>query len=326
MNGKTGAGLGLGAVLVVGTLIGGLLMLGGSSSAATGGAGFGGGIATDAPVPGWLRTLVTKFGTKCPQITPSLIAAQLYTESGFDPKAVNTSSGAQGMAQFLPGTWGDYGVDGDGDGKADPFNPADAVASMANYDCVLVGYVDKIPGDITDLMLAAYNAGPGNVQKYGGIPPFEETRGYVKHIRELATKWAAAITNVPAGKGAAAAIAAAKTALGTWYVWGGSCVAPYTGGGGCDCSSLVQMAWGKAGVNLPRVTYDQVHSGTAVTSISALAPGDLLFTRPGPAGPEHVGMYIGANQVIEAPRTGVQVRIQPLSTWAPQIIAMRRVG
>lgn len=101
---------------------------------------------------------------------------------------------------------------------------------------------------------------------------------------------------------------------------------PYEGLGGCDCSSLVRMAWASAGVNLPRVTYDQVHVGKAVKSISQLAPGDLLFSVPGSAGPEHVAMYIGDGQVIDAPHTGAQVRIKPLSYWKPQIIAMRHVG
>ena len=66
-----------------------------------------------------------------------LLAAQLYQESHFNPDAVNRKSGAQGMGQFLPGTWALYGVDADGDGKADPFTPADAIASAASYDCAL---------------------------------------------------------------------------------------------------------------------------------------------------------------------------------------------
>ncbi|MFE4633116.1 NlpC/P60 family protein [Streptomyces sp. NPDC056773] len=313
------------ALLVV-TGVGMMTTFGGATSASAQQMGPGGGIAADAPVPGWIRALIDKFAGKCPQTTPSLVAAQIYTESGFDPKAVSPV-GAQGLTQFMPGTWAAYGIDGDGDGKADPFNPADSVASQVHYDCVLAKDVKDVPGDATENMLAAYNAGPGAVLKYQGIPPYSETRGYVKAIRELAAKWASSVgPDVPAGEGAATAIAAAKTALGTWYLWGGPCTFPYQGAGGCDCSSLMKMAWGKAGVNIPRVTYDQVRAGTAVPSVSQLQPGDLLFTIPGPAGPEHVGMYIGNNEVIDAPRTGVQVRIKPLSYWTPQIIAMRRVG
>ncbi|MFE6737552.1 C40 family peptidase [Streptomyces tubercidicus] len=315
------------AVLIAGTTL--LMTLGGADSASAKETGPGGGITTDAPVPGWVRTLIDKNAGRCPQVTASLLAAQLHAESGFDPQA-KSPVGALGIAQFMPGTWSQYGQDGDGDGVKDISNPADAIAAQAAYDCVLADEVKKVPGDSTDNMLAAYNAGGGAVIRHGGVPPYAETRGYVKTIRDLAAKWAAAVNpnnpNVPAGKGAARAIAAAKTALNTWYRWGGDCVSPYTGQNGCDCSSLTKMAWAASGVNLPRVTYDQVHAGTAVKAVSQLQPGDLLFTVPGASGPEHVGMYIGNNEVIDAPRTGAQVRIKPLSYWTPQLIAMRHVG
>ncbi|MFD7580554.1 NlpC/P60 family protein [Kitasatospora sp. NPDC059817] len=325
MNKGTQFGLGLAsAVLLTGMAL--LTTFGGADSASAKETGPGGGIATDTPVPGWVRELINKHAGECPQVTASLLAAQLYTESNFDPKAVSPV-GAQGIAQFMPGTWAQYGVDGDGDGIKDVFNAADAIAAQAKYDCVLADEVKGVAGDSTENMLAAYNAGGGAVIKYGGIPPYQETRDYVRNIRDLAAKWADAVQpNLPAGEGATRAISAAKTALGTWYLWGGPCESPYTGASGCDCSSLTKMAWASAGVNLPRVTYDQVNAGTPVASISQLTPGDLLFSVPGAAGPEHVGMYIGNNEVIEAPHTGAQVRIQPLSVWTPQIIAMRHVG
>ncbi|MFG2671608.1 NlpC/P60 family protein [Streptomyces sp. NPDC048445] len=308
-----------------------LTTFGGADSASAQEVGPGGGITTDAPVPGWVRELINKHAGECPQITASLLAAQLYQESGFNPKAESKDEDddpiAQGIAQFTPGTWAAHGVDGDGDGVKDLWNPADAITAQAAYDCTLADEVKKVPGDSTDNMLAAYNAGGGAVIKYSGVPPYSETRDYVRTIRSLASKWADAVRpDAPAGKGAARAITAAKTALGTWYQWGGSCAMPFKGMGGCDCSSLTKMAWSAAGVNLPRTTYDQVHAGTAVKAVSHLAPGDLLFSVPGSAGPEHVGMYIGAGQVIDAPHTGAQVRIKPLSYWKPQIIAMRHVG
>ncbi|WP_043469240.1 bifunctional lytic transglycosylase/C40 family peptidase [Kitasatospora sp. MBT66] len=325
MNTGSKFGLGLASAMVV-TGIALLTTFGGADSASAKEAGPGGGISTDAPVPGWVRDLINKHAGLCPQVTASLLAAQLYTESNFNPDAVSPV-GAVGIAQFMPGTWAEHGQDGDGDGIKDIRNPADAIAAQAKYDCTLAKEVKDVPGDSTENMLAAYNAGGGAVIKYGGIPPYEETRNYVRSIRDLAAKWADAVQpNLPAGEGAARAISAAKTALGTWYLWGGPCESPYTGGSGCDCSSLTKMAWASAGVNLPRVTYDQVRAGTAVASVSQLAPGDLLFSVPGDSGPEHVGMYIGNNEVIDAPHTGAQVRIQPLSVWTPQIIAMRHVG
>ncbi|MBD0688491.1 NlpC/P60 family protein [Streptomyces sp. CBMA123] len=334
MSKGTQLGLGVAAALTV-SAITLLTTFGGADSASAQETGPGGGIATDAPVPGWVRDLVNKHAGECPQVTASLLAAQLYTESNFDPKAVSPV-GAQGIAQFMPSTWAQYGVDGDGDGIKDVFDPADAVAAQAKYDCVLAAEVKGVPGDPAENMLAAYNAGSGAVIKYGGIPPYAETRDYVKNIRDLAAKWADSMSpNSPGSDGAARAVAAARTALGTWYQWGGNCVSPYTGSDGCDCSSLTKMAWASAGVNLPRTTFDQVNSGTAVASVSQLAPGDLLFT-PGSDGsaaaPGHVGMYIGDGQVIEAPHTGAVVRITPLTQWTGSagaintIVAMRHIA
>ncbi|MGW3163319.1 bifunctional lytic transglycosylase/C40 family peptidase [Streptomyces sp. NPDC001142] len=324
MNKGIQIGLGLlAATAITGTSL--LMTFSAADGASAQESGPGGALATNAPVPEWVRVLVNKYAGQCPQLTVSVFAAQLYIESSFNPRA--ESPFAQGIAQFTPGTWAQHGLDGDGDGIKDIWNPADAIPSAARYDCLLAKEVKNVPGDSTDTMLAAYNAGGGAVIKNGGVPPFAETRDYVRNIRRLATKWADTVQgSAPAGKGAARAISAAKTALGTWYRWGGTCVMPYEGAGGCDCSSLTKMAWAAAGVNLPRVTYDQVHAGTAVESISQLAPGDLLFSVPGGSGPEHVGMYIGGGQVIDAPHTGAQVRIKPLSYWKPQIIAMRHIS
>ncbi|MFD8590790.1 C40 family peptidase [Streptomyces sp. NPDC059637] len=112
--------------------------------------------------------------------------------------------------------------------------------------------------------------------------------------------------------------------LGTMYQWGGTCTAPHGPDpmGRCDCSSLVQQAYAKAGVRLSRTTYTQVDEGKAV-SAKAMKPGDLVFSRGTAARPEHVGMYLGEGLVIEAPRTGKPVRITPLKDW--NVLAVRRV-
>lgn len=93
--------------------------------------------------------------------------------------------------------------------------------------------------------------------------------------------------------------------LGINYVWGGATPK------GFDCSGLLQYVWNQLGVKIPRVTYDQWKTGRAVGR-GQLRPGDAVFFHPGPRGPEHVGMYIGGGQFIEAPRTGLQVRISNL--------------
>jgi cell wall-associated NlpC family hydrolase len=135
---------------------------------------------------------------------------------------------------------------------------------------------------------------------------------------------------LPAGTPAAAvtAIGHATAQVGKPYIWGG------TGPAGYDCSGLVMMAYRAAGIDLPRTTYQQVDAGTPVYSLSQLQPGDLLFT-PGSDGtaelPGHVGMFIGAYHgqglVVQAPRTGEDVKITPLAGyWAQQTVAIRRVA
>ncbi len=103
----------------------------------------------------------------------NLLAAQLYAESGFNPFA-NSPAGAQGIAQFMPGTARSYGL-------ADPFDADKAIDAQAHLMSDLLKQFDNKPA----LALAAYNAGPGAVQRYGGVPPFAETRGYVSRIMGL---------------------------------------------------------------------------------------------------------------------------------------------
>ncbi len=163
------------------------LLVVGTYSAAAGLAGSGGGGAValaKGAVPARFQPLVQKWGNLCPAINPALLAAQLYQESGWNPRA-QSHAAAQGIAQFIPGTWATHGIDGNGDGKRDVWDPADAIPSAASYDCELAGYVKQVPGDPTSNMLAAYNAGAYAVIKYGGVPPYRETQNYVKIIRSF---------------------------------------------------------------------------------------------------------------------------------------------
>jgi cell wall-associated NlpC family hydrolase len=118
-------------------------------------------------------------------------------------------------------------------------------------------------------------------------------------------------------------IAYALAQLGKPYIWGG------TGPAGYDCSGLVMMAYQTAGITIPRTTYQQVLTGAPVYSISQLQPGDLLFT-PGsdgtPADPGHVGMYIGSGLVIQAPQTGEDIMLTPVTGyWQQKTVAIRRI-
>jgi len=131
--------------------------------------------------------------------------------------------------------------------------------------------------------------------------------------------------SLPASTSAAvrAAIAYAVAQLGKPYLWGG------TGPTGFDCSGLVMMAYEAAGISLPRTTFEQVQAGTAVSSVSELQPGDLLFTA-GSDGtatdPGHVGMYLGDGLVIQAASTGLPIMITPLAGyWQDSTVAIRRI-
>ncbi|MFF5140880.1 NlpC/P60 family protein [Streptomyces sp. NPDC013157] len=106
---------------------------------------------------------------------------------------------------------------------------------------------------------------------------------------------------VPDGR-AAAAIAAARSALGRPYVWGAS------GPSGFDCSGLMQWSYAHAGIHLPRTSQEQRHVGHQVP-LSQVQPGDLVVYR---SDASHVGMYVGNGQVIHAPYPGAPVRYDPV--------------
>jgi murein DD-endopeptidase MepM/ murein hydrolase activator NlpD len=152
--------------------------------------------ATDAPsgalqigegaVPAKYAGLVTD-AAKCKngqKLAPGVLAAQLRQESGFNPRA-GSEKRAQGIAQFVPGTWASRRVDGDDDGDRDVWDPKDAIPSQGKMMCELLAQAAHHPeydGSRTELALAGYNAGWGAVSRYRGIPPYDETRNYVRVI------------------------------------------------------------------------------------------------------------------------------------------------
>jgi len=105
-------------------------------------------------------------------VSATLLAAQLYAESGFNP-FVTSPAGAQGIAQFMPGTARGIGLD-------DPFDPDAAIDAQARLMRDLLRQFGAVP-----LALAAYNAGPAPVAACGCVPPYPETRGYVARILGL---------------------------------------------------------------------------------------------------------------------------------------------
>lgn len=128
-------------------------------------------------VPDRYRALVLRSAAAA-GITPALLAAVLKAESDFRTDVVS-SAGAQGIAQFMPGTARGMGV-------RDPFDPEQAVPGAARLLAAGIREFRSVP-----LALASYNAGGGAVRRYGGIPPYAETQAYVARVMALAGQGAA---------------------------------------------------------------------------------------------------------------------------------------
>ena len=105
-------------------------------------------------------------------VDASLLAAMASQESGFNSQAVSPA-GAQGLMQFMPSTAAGLGVNA--------LDPSSAIDGAARYMSSLTKQFGS-----TDLALAAYNAGPGTVSRYGGIPPYSETQNYVRSVMSKA--------------------------------------------------------------------------------------------------------------------------------------------
>jgi cell wall-associated NlpC family hydrolase len=238
--------------------------------------------------------------------------------------------GAAGPMQFGVGgaagnTWGGapahpasqhtggYGIDGDGDGIADVYDPGDAIPSAAWF-------------------LQAHGA-PGNLQ--AALLAFNRSAAYVSDVLGWAARYSisgtraisaagssqcqlAAAGPLPAGT-AGTVIAYAEAQLGKPYQWGG------TGPDAFDCSGLAVMAYRAAGITIPRTSQAQWQYGTRIPPL-AVRPGDLVFFAGGdgtPRAPGHVGIVIGNGTMIEAYATGYPIRIstygQPSSPPGDQV-------
>ena len=120
-----------------------------------------------ATVPSQYQSLVTAASAKY-GVPFSLLSAQINQESGWQPSVVS-SAGAEGIAQFMPGTAASNNVNA--------MDPSSAIPGMAS---LMAGYFKEF-GSWADA-LAAYNAGPGAVEKYDGVPPYSQTQSYVSDI------------------------------------------------------------------------------------------------------------------------------------------------
>jgi len=131
--------------------------------------------------------VLAQAAERCPAIPSRVLAAQIAVESSWQPDAVSPA-GAEGIAQFMPTTWEQYGIDADGDGTRDVWDPVDAIHSAAALNCVNRELVAQVPGTPLHNILAAYNAGHGAVREYEGVPPFPETEQYIERVLDLAER------------------------------------------------------------------------------------------------------------------------------------------
>lgn len=218
--------------LVLGPILGIIILFGGvlggdsasaacrpaSASAAAGGGGEGEGGQVDVTIydddgSATTRSESSRVGGKIPNdweqyvvwaslvsgVPTSWIAAQIEAESGWDPTLGANSAGASGLTQFIPSTWATYGHGGS------PNDPQAAIRAMGEYlrdlRAQLKPVIDAHPDvSAVELIMAGYNAGPGAVQNYGGVPPYSETQTYLSRIRGLASIYAKTYGSEVGGK------------------------------------------------------------------------------------------------------------------------------
>ena len=254
----------------------------------------------EGAVPAEYVADVQRAGSLCPEITPPLIAAQIQQESGWQTRAESTAA-AKGISQFIDSTWASMGKDGDGDGIADVNNPHDAIYSQGLYMCDNVNNLKPllasgdVTGDLPSLALAAYNAGLGAVQQYGGVPPYGETQNYVTTIT-------ANVATYTADDGSL------NTATAT----------PGDKGPAIDFAR--QAAFAQIGITLPHQAHQQAQGGTTIDTLDNAQPGDLLFWGDA-TNYWHVAIYAGNGTMISADSEASGINEEPL--WGTPTLIKR---
>jgi hypothetical protein len=220
----------------------------------------------------------------------SVLAAINQVETDFGRDLSISSAGAEGWMQFMPDTWSEWAVDADHDGHANPYSPIDAIFTAARY-LQASGASSDLPGAIF-----AYN----------------HADWYVSEVllRARTIEDAADMAGVHKGLKSARGLVAAMTQIGTPYEWGGESAHV-----GFDCSGLVQWAFAKVGIELPRTAQEQYEATRRIDPEQA-RPGDLVFFGGSTADITHVGIVIGPGWMLDATHTGAYVEY---SGFTPQV-------
>ena len=159
----------------------------GATTATGGVAAPAGTSGADGPFKAEIDAAAAKYG-----IDPALLRGLIRQESNFNPNA-GSPAGAQGLCQLMPGTAAALGC-------TNVHDPAQNIDAGARY---LRQQLDAFGGDVS-LALAAYNAGPGAVKRYGGVPPYAETQNYVRQVQAYADQYRGQAQSTPSTQPAAA--------------------------------------------------------------------------------------------------------------------------
>ena len=281
-------------VVLVAAAAGGALggLLGGTGAATAPSAD-----ALSAIPTGYLALYQQAAGT-CPGLSWTVLAAIGTVESDNGQstlpgvKSGANAAGAMGPLQMLGETFAAYDqpVPPGGANPPSPYDPVDAIYAATRMLCA--------------------NGGRNDANLTQAVWDYNHSESYVTEVLDLAARYGQTATAASPSAAAATALAYALSQLGTPYRFGGE-----TPGVGFDCSGLTQAAYAAAGVTLPRVAQAQYDAGPHVPPGAPLEPGDLVFFGGSTSGVTHVGIVVNpAGEMIDAPHTGAQVRIEGFPT------------
>ena len=275
------------------------------------------GVPTD-----WVQWAQEATSAECSGLSPLVLLAIGENETTWGESTLPgvssgaNSFGAEGPMQFLPSTFAAYAVSVNGD-VPNIYNPEDALFAAAKYLCANEA--------ATNWQSAVFQYCGGDSGRPGAAA---QCNGYVSKVSSEMAAWTQAnLTSAILPTGALGMfIETAMAQIGLPYIWGGQ-----SAGIGFDCSGLVDYSLVKAGIDPSGVylgqngshgaTAQMLYNATAQnTVVGAPSPGDLVFFGGGTSSVEHVGIYIGNNEMVDAPETGQDVQTQSYA-W-PDLVAV----
>lgn len=227
-------------------------------------------------------------------------------ESGGDYTAYNAGGGASGAYQFIQSTWdSEAAAAGYGQYAGKPAGTAPPSVQDAVAAHMATGYWNQYHtwADVAESWYTPSAVGK-DVVPAPTAGNTESVTAYGQQIVQMMGQQPTQDAHAPLAGSTDSVVKIAQGQLGVPYQWGGE-----SPGKDFDCSGLVQWVYKQAGVTLPRVAQTQYNATAKLAPTVKLQPGDLLFFGQGPNGVSHVGLYIGNGQMIDAPHTGADVRV-----------------